>query len=718
MAGTVGTVGTVPRMKQGGLSPVLRTAAALLVTAGIAAGQQPPAKPPLFRGGTELVLVNLVARDKSGAFVRGLTKDDFLVLEDGRPQTIERAEFEQLDRAPASEASPPPILGATRGSAAPAERSEAPQEASAPPAARNTASQKPSEATGAFRDRRLVVLFFDLSSMQPEELTRVVAAARTYTGQLTPADLVAVVSLSTTWRVLQDFTADRARLDRVVGQLDPNGGLGFEEGSTGDADGTSDNGAAFTPDETEVNIFNTDRRLEALRALADALGGIEERKSVVYFSSGMSQTGLENRVQIRAVIDHAVRANVAIYAADARGLQAMVPGGEAQMASVRGNQAFTGQSMSNQYDRMAGSQDTLTTLSEDTGGRAFLDSSDLGRVFKRVVEDTSVYYVLGYSSTNTMKDGKYRHITVQVKRPGVSLEYRAGYYAPRDFAHSKHEDREQQLMDALQAELPPIDLHVYVAAAYLRKADTRFYVPVSVVVPGSDVPFSRAAREDRATLDVLGVVLDEARRPVGRIRDTVKLRLEGTSEVRRKTIQYQTAFELPPGTYRLRVAVRENEGGAIGTFESLLTVPDVRRDTLRMSAVIVGTQVQPDTRRDSPLVQDGLLLVPNATHVVSRTQHLYFHYEVYDPAPKAAAGGASGIRLLTSLVFFRNGVRVYETPLDESDALTDPARNAAVFRFDVPASALQPGRYTCQVNVVDDAAGTFAFPRLTLFVAP
>jgi hypothetical protein len=69
-------------------------------------------------------------------------------------------------------------------------------------------------------------------------------------------------------------------------------------------------------------------------------------------------------------------------------------------------------------------------------------------------------------------------------------------------------------------------------------------------------------------------------------------------------------------------------------------------------------------------------------------------------------------------VFFRNGVRVYETPLDESDALTDPARNAAVFRFDVPASALQPGRYTCQVNVVDDAAGTFAFPRLTLFVAP
>ena len=715
------TWGTVPRMDRGGLSPLrglspIRAAAVLLVTVSVAAGQQQPARSPVFRGGTELVLVNVVARDKSGAFVRGLTKDDFVVLEDGKPQSIERAEFEQLDRLPAEQNDAVPVERSETPPAAQSAAAPGASEASASSAARSAAPQKASGAS--FHDRRLVVLFFDLSSMQPEEVARAVSAARTYVSQLTASDLVSVVSLSATWRVLQDFTNDRESLDRVIGRLDPNGGLGFEEGSTGDADGTADNGAAFTPDETEVNIFNTDRRLEALRALADALGNIDERKSVVYFSSGMSQTGLENRVQIRAVVDHAVRANVAIYAADARGLQAMVPGGEAQMASVRGNQAFTGQSMSNQYDRMAGSQDTLTTLSEDTGGRAFLDSNDLGRVFKRVVEDTSVYYVLGYSSTNTMKDGKYRHITVQVKRPGVSLEYRAGYYAPRDFAHSKREDREQQLMDALQADLSPTDLHVYVAAAYLRKADTRFYVPVSVVVPGSDVPFSRAATEDRATLDVLGVVLDEGRRPVGRIRDTVKLRLEGTSEVRRKTIQYQTAFELPPGTYRLRVAVRENEGGAIGTFESLLTVPDVRRDTLKMSAVIVGTQVQPDTRRDSPLVQDGMLLVPNATHVVSRTQHLYFHYEVYDPAPQAATAGGPGIRLLTSLVFFRNGVRVYETPLDESNALTDAARRAAVFRFDVPASALQPGRYTCQVNVVDDVAGTFAFPRLTLFVAP
>src|SRR5262245_26820514 len=98
----VDVVGTVPRKNRRGLSPV-RAAIAVLLTASLAAGQQRRAQTPVFRGGTELVLVNVVVRDKSGAFVRGLTKDDFVVLEDGKPQSIDRAEFEQLDRSPAEQ---------------------------------------------------------------------------------------------------------------------------------------------------------------------------------------------------------------------------------------------------------------------------------------------------------------------------------------------------------------------------------------------------------------------------------------------------------------------------------------------------------------------------------------------------------------------------------------------------------------------------------------
>jgi hypothetical protein len=110
---------------------------------------------------------------------------------------------------------------------------------------------------------------------------------------------------------------------------------------------------------------------------------------------------------------------------------------------------------------------------------------------------------------------------------------------------------------------------------------------------------------------------------------------------------------------------------------------------------------------DNPLASDGRQLVPNVTGVVSRDQHLYFYYEVYDPAQP--------VRLLTSLAFFRGKRRVFETPVVERTALA-AGRKAAVFQFDVPAASLPAGVYTCQVNVIDDAAGSFAFPRVQLLV--
>src|SRR5262249_43311434 len=201
--------------------------------------------------------------------------------------------------------------------------------------------------------------------------------------------------------------------------------------------------------------------------------------------------------------------------------QAMVPGGDATQASARGVSPFSGASVSNQFTRMASTQETLTTMAEDTGGRAFFDSNAFGDVFQRVVSDTSAYYLLGYSSTNPNRDGKFRRIKVRlVKHPDLKLEYRSGYYAPRDFAHSTRDDREQQLQDQLQSDLSATDLSAYVAAAYFRLSDNRFFVPISVAVPGYQVPFTRATDKSKSSIDVLGVVRDSEKRAVGRIRDT------------------------------------------------------------------------------------------------------------------------------------------------------------------------------------------------------
>ncbi len=195
----------------------------------------------------------------------------------------------------------------------------------------------------------------------------------------------------------------------------PASGQGFEEGTTGTTEGTPDTGQAFTADDTEYNIFNTDRRLEALRSVAEKLSHVQQKKSLIYFSSGMDRTGIENQSELRAAVNAAVRSNLAIYTMDMRGLQALVAGGEAQNASLRGVSAYSGQSTLNALNSNFTTQETLVTLASDTGGRAFLDSNDFSKIFKGVQQDTSTYYLLGYHSTNPARDGRYRRIVVKIK---------------------------------------------------------------------------------------------------------------------------------------------------------------------------------------------------------------------------------------------------------------------------------------------------------------
>jgi hypothetical protein len=314
-----------------------------------------------------------------------------------------------------------------------------------------------------------------------------------------------------------------------------------------------------------------------------------------------------------------------------------------------------------------------------------------------------------------------------VKRPGVKLEHRAGYYAPRDFAHSGREDRELQLVEQMMSDLSVTDVPVYASSAYFRRTGSRYFVPVWLVVPASHAKFTRSGDKDKATLDILGVVRDEQGRPVGRFRDTISLALAAAAEVRRKSVQYQTDFELPPGVFRLKAVVRENQTGDMGSFETVIVVPNLDRDPLKTSAVVLGTQFQPVRRNDrNPLVRGGQELLANVARVVSTAQPVYFHFEVYDPAqtappgrdqaPGQAGGGARPIRVLSNLVFFRGGAKVYETPLVEAQGLTAADRRAVTFQLEVPPADLAPGLYTCQVNIVDDVAGTFAFPRIALYV--
>ena len=664
----------------------------------------------VFHAESDLVLVNVTARDKSGKFVPGLKPEDFTILEDNKPQKIVSFDVENVDAVPASDvAQAKPLPEAASGQAS------------------TTAST--ADLSAQFKDRRLIVLFFDLSAMEPDEIDRAVSSAERYVDtQMAPADLVSIVSLGSSLLVNQDFTADQALLKKQLDAFSAGSGQGFEEGTTGTTEGTPDTGQPFNADDTEYNIFNTDRRLEALRSVAEKLAHVQQKKSLIYFSSGMDRTGIENQSELRAAVNAAVRSNLAIYTMDMRGLQALVAGGEAQNASLRGVSAYSGQATLNALNSNFANQETLVTLASDTGGRAFLDSNDFSKIFKGVQQDTSTYYLLGYHSTNPARDGRYRHIVVRSNLRDVKIDYRRGYYAPADYQHSTQDDKERQLEEELASELPATDFPLYLGVAYFRLDGNKFFVPISLVVPGSQIPFVRSSDRDKATLDVIGMVLDSEHHPLSRIRDTVKLAVSTSAEVQKKNVQYDTGMSLLSGKYHLKFVVRENQTGRMASFETDIEVPELKAWPLKMSSVVLANQIETTKIKTSanlnPLVHDGSEIIPNVTHVFSATQHLFLYYEVYDPArpavPDSARGqeSKSGIRLLSNVAFFQGKVKAYESSLVELTELNARERKAAVFQLDVPLTSLKPGFYTCQVNVIDDAGGHFLFPRLALLVRP
>ncbi len=476
----------------------------------------------------------------------------------------------------------------------------------------------------------------------------------------------------------------------------------------------------YTPDESEFNDINTDRELFALRSISKSLERVPEKKSLLYFSGGISRDGIENQASLRAAINSAVRANLSIYSVDTRGLQAVGPLGDASTGSLRGSGGYNGGALLNNMNANFATQEVMGTLSSDTGGKAFFDSNDFAPAFAQVQRDTSAYYAIGFHSSNPARDGKYRKLTIKVNRPGIKLEYRPGYYAPADFKHSGHEDRERELQDELASDLPATDIAVYLDAMYFKTDDNRFFVPVSLIVPGSQIPFVKGGDKDKATLDIIGAVIDEVKRPIGNARETVKLNLDPSLQARQRNIQYTTSFSLPPGKYHLKFVVRENQTGRMGSFEADITLPDMKKAPLKLSSIVLASQRTP-SKKDTPLVREGEEYVPNISHVFRQDQHLYLLYEVYDPTREKLPenhpkGAKAGISLLSSLELIQGSVKVYETPLIQAKEINVDGRNAVSIGLDVPLNGLKPGAYIGQLNVVDDAGGSFAFPRFAVLV--
>lgn len=707
--------------------PLTLTASLLFLAAScwwLLAQQTAPQQIFTFKTTTSIVLINLSVKDAHGNAVTNLKPSDVIVLEDGKPQHIASFDFENVD-APAGLAT----ASAANAAAGPSGTIEAGTPGAAPKKPAAAAIATP--VANQYRDRRLLVLYFDLTTMQPEDVANVMKQAEHFVqAQMRPADLVAIATLGNTLQVNQDFTSDKAALTRTLESLNPATSNGFAAGATGSSDGTADDGSTFTADDSEFNIANADRSLEALQSVCDMLSPIQQKKSLMYFTSGIQRSGIDNEITLRSAVNSCVKANASVNSVDALGLQALPPGGDATSGSIRGAGAFNGGAQSSTLDAQFAQQETISTLATDTGGRTFFDSNDFGAAYTKVQQDTSSYYLIGYSSSNHRQDGKYRKISIRFTRPGlVAVNPRPGYYAPRDINHLSTADRQQQLQDELNAAVSDHSLNLYLADGFFRMNRFRDYVPVSLVIPGSEIPLHGINPKATPEVDIAGEVIDQSGRVLDHVNQTIKLTPElaggpGGEQLRNRNLQYNTGFVLAPGQkYQIRFAARENQTGQMGAFEAVLNLPDLETQeqksphVLTMSSVLVGSQlnaVRP--RSDDPLTATGHALVMNVNHVFTTRQSMYLYYEVYDPK---LAGRGDAIKLLTNVAFFRGKVKAFESQLLSTEKLTDPARGAAVIQIEIPLSQLKPGYYLCQVNAVDDAAGKFAFPRIpVLILAP
>jgi VWFA-related protein len=660
---------------------------------------------PTFQTQTNLVIVNVTARDKAGKLIENLKKEDFILLEDDRSQNISVFEVEHLN----SNALPPVA--------------QQPQIVPAPlNAPRETAL--PSESPASRRDRRLLALYFDFSSMQPQEQIRAQQAALKFLNQqMTSSDLVEILTYSNRLRVLQDFTDNR---DLLLSEIQ---GFRIGEASENAVDGAAgpddtDDSGAFAPDETEFNIFNTDLKLIGLEEAVKKLAIYPEKKALIYFSSGISRTGVDNESQLRATVNAAVRSNVAFYPVDARGLVAMPPGGDASTASASGTGIFTGKTQQGLRDKFNTSQETLATLAADTGGKALLDSNDLTMGITQAQRDINTYYILGYYSTNSALDGKYRRIKVRLKSDlEAKLDYRNGYYAGKVFQKFTAGDKERQLEEALTLGDPFTELPLAVETDYFRTSRDKYFVPITVRIAGSALDLSKKASTG---LDFIGEIRDPAGKVIGGVRDEVTLKFteENAAQLRRRQIEYDTGVTLPPGNYKLKVLARENQNGKMGTFEMKFVVPDLSKQaaTVRMSSVVWSNQREPlsasvgsaGTNKKlleaHPLVEEGQKLIPNITRVFRKDQRLYVYFEVYDPGTEASPSVSA------ELMVFRGKSKTFESAPVRVTKPKSGKPNTLAFEFQMPLANIPPGQYTCQVSVIDEQARKFGYARSPLVV--
>ena len=678
---------------------------------------------------SQLVVETVVVKDKQGHFVPGLKAKDFQVEEDSVPQRVQVFEHEAFT----DETTPMPVTQ--------------PDDENITLYQRLVRTQIAPEVAGRtqYDGHRLLVFYFDMTAMPPDDQQRALRAAEKFVRtEMTPADLVAIMRYQGgSVDVLQDFTPDRDRMLSILETMVVGEGQGSTD-SIDDASG-ADTGAAFGQDDSEFNIFNNDRQLSALMTAAKMLGSLSEKKSLIYFASGLRMSGLDNLAQLHATVDAAVRSGVSFWPVDARGLVAEAPLGDASQGSPGNQGMYSGAAAQAVTQQFQQSQDTMYTLGADTGGKGLFDNNDLTRGIVQAQKAIEDYYILGYYTTNTAQNGHFRRVKISVDSPlGENLSYREGYYANKVFKKFTEADKERQLEDAMMLGDPVTDLGIAMEIDYFQLNRAEYYVPIIVKIPGRELALAKKFGAEHTLIDFVSEVKDATTgMTMSNVRDYVNIKLSDSTAAQlvRRPVEYDSGFTLFPGKYTIKFLARDDETGRMGTFQTQFTIPDLNKVTTRvaLSTVVLSSQMvnvndalynatrgKKQTKDDAanPLVQNAEKMIPSVTRVFNVDRPMYVYLQAYERDESGvtntsqSASGPAGDPLFAYVSFYRDQKIAMETP--PIAIMPEPTTRLGVvpFHFKLQLGRLKPGAYQCQVSVLEPAEHRAAFWQGSVMLVP
>jgi VWFA-related protein len=658
-------------------------ASGAVLTAGQPPAQAPQAPQPTFKVSVDYVEVDVVVTDRQGQIVRELKKEDFQVLEDGKPQTINTFTFVDI----------------------PIERADRPLYSATP--------FEPDVRTNerAFEGRVYVMVIDDLHTRFGRSQRIKSAAKQFIERRLGANDLMAVIHTAGATSNSQEFTSNKRLLLAAVDKTQGRKLDSATVNKTNEYNRTRDirqQGDPLNDLDDAERAQNARNSLDTLKNVAEWFSSVRgRRKTILFLSEGIDydiydmipQSGSNHHGASmvldasRDAIAAATRSNVSIYGIDPRGLTDL--GDETIEVGSFPDDTSLGIGQGSLQAELRLAQDSLRTLSEETGGFAVVNRNDFSTAFDRIQQDNSSYYVLAYYPPDA-RPGRVHKIDVRMTRPGLTVRARKGYVTPKKATAAPlnaKDVRTPEVRDAIESPIPVSGLTMHVFASPFKGTAPNASVLLGVELRGRDLKL------DSTTKILLSYIAYDANGKVrggttdtmtmGNLRPETKTRIEATG------VRMLNRMEIPPGRYQVRVAAHDTAGGNVGSVQYDLDVPDFAKAPFSISGLVMTSPyaAQTPTVRPDEQLKAALPASPVASRSFPQNDQIALFAEVYDNA-----GGTPHKVDITTTITTDEGRELFKTNEERDSADLGGKTGGYGYMTKIPLKDIAPGDYVLTVS--------------------